>query len=514
MTELWLRPWALAAPHHRVPLAPRATAIPLEHHGPVWIYRAQGGAGIEGAEVAGFAGPTEARRLSLMPLALRHARPLVVGTPGGQTALSWQGAPERPDMQATPATPAEEDAQALMLRAEEVWDRLADVDAALADPARLWSELHRRWTDTSDAPPTMDVIVRHARDLDRTLTQLEAHPRRFLRRTHARLPLARVQELDRRAMLWLVRQPGETLAERAGDTQRLLAVAREESFDTLENRVLRAYAVLAEARARDYLRRNPARRSSPRARRVECYGRRCGRLARELAARGVRLAEPGCMPNFVLQQNPAYRAVWEGWEELLRVERKRDDLWRWQARSWEEFCTLLVMVALTALPGARLIAGAPIVFREEQDRGSWVSHDNPLGVIYLPEAGVVIELARGLYPGGRLADLGAPLWLRFGRVGDTQGFLRRLAVWPLWDIAGGLVSQELEELAGLLPGLRSAELAGGLVLRPASLREAVVADALREGMAEVLTLGVEGAALARGLALLGESIAARVAEVD
>lgn len=510
MTELWLRPWALLARNHICPTAPGHLTVPEGHRAPLWLYRREGGGAGDGAEVAGFAAGDDPRRLQLLPLPLSYARPLKLQVDGGQASLSWLEVPERPPDRPTPASDAEARAQALMLRAEEVWDRLADVDAALADPARLWDELRRRWMDAEDAPPTMDVIVRHSRALARTLDQLEAHPRRFLRRTHARLPLARVQELDRKAMLWLARQPGDTLAERAGDTQRLLAVAREENFDTLENRVLRAYTELAELRARDYLRRNPARRQSSRARAVERYGRRCARLARDLVGRGVRRAEPGCLPNFVLQQNPAYRAIWLGWEDLLRAERTRDELWRWQARSWEEFCALALMVALTGLPGAQLIAGAPILFRDEQQQGSWVVHDNPLGVVHLPAQGVVVELARGLFTGRRLADLGAPLWIRVGRVGDTEGFLARLAIWPIWDATGGLVPGEEVELAALLPRLGVGELAGGIVLRPA---DDAGPETARAGPADALTLGVEGASLAEGLATLGELLARRLAEV-
>ena len=53
--------------------------------------------------------------------------------------------------------------------------------------------------------------------------------------------LDRVQEMDRASMRWLSKQPGTTLAQRAGSDQRVLAIVRKENFDTLENRVLHAY---------------------------------------------------------------------------------------------------------------------------------------------------------------------------------------------------------------------------------------------------------------------------------
>ena len=61
-----------------------------------------------------------------------------------------------------------------------------------------------------------------------------------------------MQEVDRQSMAWLIRQPGETIAERGGDRQRIQAVVREENFNTLENRILLSYAQMAHHVARDY----------------------------------------------------------------------------------------------------------------------------------------------------------------------------------------------------------------------------------------------------------------------
>jgi hypothetical protein len=275
-------------------------------------------------------------------------------------------------------------------------------------------------------------------------------------------------------MAWLVRQPGETLAERAGDQQRVLAVTREENFDTLENRVLRAYCDLAAHVARDYLELYRAKHSTTRARRVEAFGRANRRLARQLSERGVRLAEPGLTPNFVLQHNVHYQKIWTCWHELLDRDRVLDELWRWQARSWEEFCALAVVVALVGMSGAKLIAAAPLEFLDEQDRGCWITHDNPLAAFYLPEQKIVVEVRYRMHnPDRRLSDFAAPIWVRYGRSGDVTGFLGNIAVWPIWDIRGGLVKGEVEELERVLSLGARTNLVGGVVLRPSQGEEDV-----------------------------------------
>ncbi len=516
MAELWLRPWALLNTdrQHRRALTNEDVDISIGQRAALWLYEPKReGVQVNGRRdateaVVGFALESDARRLTLMPIPLRTKPGFVLSTGGRNIRVVWPGLPERPPANLEPQTDEEMEAQRLMLRVRAVWARLKDVDVALADPAKLWPEIRRRWMEKGgDDKPEMDVIVRHTFHLRRIIDQLGRMPRRTLRRTHQQVPISRVQEMDRRAIRWLVRQPGETLAERAGNLQRVLAVAREDNLDTLENRVLRAYCELAAHVAREYLDLNRRKRHTTRARKVEDFGRSCRRLARDLAERGVRVAEPGVTPNFVLQQNANYHQVWKSWLELLDRDRVLDELWRWQARSWEEFCVVAVMVALIGLPGVKLIATAPIDFLQEQRRGCWITHDNPLADVYLPEQRFVVELRyRMQRPGSRRSDFAAPIWLRFGRTGDVSGFSAYVAVWPIWDVRGGTISGEIEELEEVLKrGLRS-NIVAGLVLRPTPFEGNSETQTSYRG--RVVTIGTEGPALWDGLKALTDFLTA------
>lgn len=511
--ELWLRPWARFAPNRRLALTGIETAVPGDHSGPALIYNRRASPPLIDAHhdiaervfimkergAPGIAAHDVETSLSLLPFPVRRRPGFEVSTEEGRCKLVWDDAPEKPRPGEDPQNESEQLAFDLMLRAEAVWDRIGDVEDALADPARLWETMRRRWTEFDAQEPRMDVIVRHAQDLARVLDTLESRPRRILRRIHRQLPVGRVQEIDRRAMLWLARQPGETLAERAGDDQRVLAVAREENFDTLENRVLRAYGELAHRHCREYLERNRTRRQTRRARLVDAYGKRCARMARDLAERGVRRAEPGLTPNFVLQQNPLYHRIWNAWLELIDRERAKDELWRWQARSWEEFCTLAIMVALIGVPGAQLVSSAPLWFRDEHRRGRWIEADAPLGVVFLPAADLIVEVQSGPRE-DRLSGLGAPLWLRIGKAGETKGILSRVAVWPIWSPLGGLVPGEAEEVSAVLEHAAGDRPSGGIVIRPAQSHESTEEDVVAEVLA--LTIGTEGAALRGALSAI------------
>jgi general stress protein 26 len=508
--EIWHRPWARFAPHRRQALHPGEVALPHGHAASVWLYHLRGTPPVlDGRPAPDIAEPAAqmqqrtadgadqvATQLSLLPFPVRRRPGVQVGQIGAARSLIlWPDAPERPPEEHEPTTEEELRAQSLMLRVLAVWDRIEDVRDALTDPVNLWQTLRARWLSQGTEPPRMDVIVVHAKEVAQALDRIESAPRRILRRVHRLVPVARVQEIDRRAMLWLARQPGEGLAERAGDDQRLLAVAREENFDTLENRVLRAYCELAARHARDYLDRNRSRRQTRRARLVEGFGKRCRRIARDLSARGVRRAEPGVTPNFVLQQNPTYHRIWTAWAELRNHKRERDELWRWQSRSWEEFSALALVVALMQLKGAKVVAAAPLWFRDEHLRGRWIEADTPLAVVHLPGRGLIVELQTK--PAGvALGNLGAPLWLRVGRLDDEQAILQRVAVWPLWAPNGGLVEGEAAELSRVLTAA-GGTVGAGLAIRPAATPDRAEFDV--SGGAMALALGTEGPALSEAL---------------
>jgi hypothetical protein len=451
------------------------------------------------------------RSIFILALPLRPSARVALTVGSTTWQLTMPAMHDRPSETEEPATPAQYQAHALLARVLAVWARLRDVELCLADPATIWPRLAVQWLDAESHPaPRMDPIVSHARRLGRTLALLDRAPRRVLRRQHRPVPLDRVQEMDRRSMLWLVRQPGTSLVEQAGDRQRILAVAREQSFDTLENRVLHSYARLAHGVAREYdtrQRRGGAATAALRLEQVRRYSKTCRRLAADLRERGVREAPADATPNFVLQNNASYRSIWDAWRELLGRARVVDELWRWQARSWEEFCALAAVVALQSCPGARVIATSPLLFRDEQDQGRWLRHVNPLAVFYLPEEDVIVEVAFDPGYQGPLRYLGAPIWLRFGRLDDTHGFLRRCAIWPIWDAHGGLVDGEVERVERLLGApLLTERPGGGIVVRPVADGHSAAVEHGPTGRAVGLAMSPEGEARVAGITLLREAL--------
>ena len=153
-----------------------------DHRAGLWLFTptakaiAVNGSTETGEPVLGFDHSTLPRTLLHLPLPLRRHPPTSIKFEGKDVLIQWPSVPERPPTKHTPQNDEEARAHELFLRARSVWDRLRDVDSALGDPAVLWQELRRRWTSDDYAEPQMDVIVRHAINLRRTIDELDRAP--------------------------------------------------------------------------------------------------------------------------------------------------------------------------------------------------------------------------------------------------------------------------------------------------------------------------------------------------
>jgi hypothetical protein len=236
-----------------------------------------------------------------------------------------------------------------------------------------WDRLRARWlhraAHTEDAP--RDLIVEHAEQLPNRVNETAERPRRVLKRTRQLMAIDRIQELDNACMEWLIRQPGLTVAEKAGPRQRLKGIAREENHDTLENRVLKDFLRLSIEEAQAYLRANKRHGQSERVRLVGRYHALCHRHHRELCAVGIGNPTHPVTPNYVLQQDARYRVIWRAYREILSAEQRKDDLWRWQRRLWADFARLAIVVAIDHLSARQRITLSPLHIRREQANGRW-----------------------------------------------------------------------------------------------------------------------------------------------
>ncbi len=419
-----------------------------------------------------------------------------------------EGLPFRPKTNVDPKTTQEYEAAAALGRMNQVVARLMELEAALDDPEKVWSRLLEAWQRAeNEENPRMAEIVRQARDILPRLHSLEKGIRRVLRRTREMTPLSRVQEMDRASMLWIARQPGRTLAERAGSRQRMLAIVRHENFDTLENRVLHAYVVLAADVAREWIQEHQSASTSTRYRIVADYRRYCRHLMRVFSDLGIGRAGPGITPNYVLTDNRDYRMVYNAWLRLIRREREIDDLWAWQAQSWTDFCTLAVTLSLFTLDEADLVAQSPVLWNSEAITGRWFEQDNPLAVFWLRETGRIVEVqARPKTVSSRQAAVRAHVWLRITDI-KGDGMPRRIPVWTIHCFQPGDMTAEVQQAARSLQMAQQIRgvniMKNGLVLSQAFGSPQVEETDAGGCIVRGLSLDAVGDSLARGMRELG-----------
>ena len=396
--------------------------------------------------------------------------------------------------------------------------RMQDFETCLSDGLDPWSHVQKLWLGPK-APrdPTMDVLIQHERKYRTTWSDIAEHTRRLLTRKRELVALSRVQELDVQCMQWLSRQPGKTLAERAGGRQRIMAFARYENRNTLENRIFLDLMVRTGAAARDYLAMNHGRTgqsSSPgtsRIRLVEAYMRECSHIQMELILQGVLRQTGPVQPNYVLLYDQRYRQVWTAWQEIIQRERVADDLWRWQRRAWTEFCKAVIAVSLLWIYGAERFFAAPLLVTNEHLRGNWLIHDDPLIVVAHWEKGWAAELLSGNsdeVPKTQ-RELCASFWLRYADLNGGPYYY--LAIWTIHSIGSKPSLSEIVDSAN--KGFRMlsdhGQLAGGIVL----LSQIEALEKTKTERAEFITgcaFGPDDRQLIKALEYLSDDLRSRI----
>lgn len=188
-----------------------------------------------------------------------------------------------------------------------------------------WQEVTETFTCKS---PRAGLETTLARELPTVLTQIFDRLRKVLRQERELQPVGRVEQLDATCLRWLTRQPGYTVAQKAGPRQRVLAVVRRENYDILENRVLRDLLLRTERLTERWLEENE--KAFPNHETVKAVKRLVNLCRKGLeleVLQGVSPLHDVPKPNYVLTQDTLYRRIWDAY--LLVVEHYRliEGLW-------------------------------------------------------------------------------------------------------------------------------------------------------------------------------------------
>lgn len=327
--------------------------------------------------------------------------------------------------------------QELFRFGEYVCDRGVGTDedawpsSILPDPGRLrsgrvsgvwlpWSAvfefLHH---DQREAPSSLILTI--CEGVSRDLEVLVRKPRMFLQRVRRKVPLGQAQQLDGTCLSWLIKRPGRTAIEKAGSAQAILAVVRQESFDTLENQVLKTFLMRAGRACCEYLRDSAEYRDTARFKTVEKFGRSVVRYEQFEVFNGVRKVSRAISPNYVLQHDERYSKIWKAYQDLVRRQATLEHLYEWRSRAYRDLVRLLFSTAIWSL-SHQSAAGK----QADSGQGLWIRKK--------PEAGSVFESTG--WPGPALVGGPDGCWLTM--IAPENLSRASYMGFPIRDIVGGL----------------------------------------------------------------------------
>jgi Domain of unknown function (DUF2357). len=249
-----------------------------------------------------------------------------------------------------------------------------------------WQEIYKYLNLLSGemSEPHMALIVHIAEKMRKRLGPTVRMARKILLRERTLLPVERITETDTSCLRWYIRQPGENMAQKAAaHRQSLLGIARKESFDTLENRVLKDFLLRCKLASQRYITVEVGHQfqQSSRGKSVRQFQHLCGELITDSSLQNVTPLRSRVRPNYVLQNDARYREVWQSYQRLLRQEDEEDRSWDWQSRTWADIVRLLTGAALSNMedktshgnmPFAKPLLQASMYIHKEQRLGSRV----------------------------------------------------------------------------------------------------------------------------------------------
>ncbi len=235
--------------------------------------------------------------------------------------------------------------------------------------------------------PRMALIVKISEKMQEILEKISRNPRRRLMRDNQLQNIQKIQEIDSNSLRWIARQPGRTIPEKGGTKQKIMAVVRVSSFDTLENRIFKDFLKRSIEASFKYIREyNHFENSkSTRFRNVKKFNILSQKIINAPFLNDVQKIESIIQPNYVLQSGEHYKDLWKWYQRLVKQDYEIDNAWAWQSRLWSNIATLLVSIVLSGGSAGedneqkknnhieiKPISNSEARFRSEQIFGSWL----------------------------------------------------------------------------------------------------------------------------------------------
>lgn len=202
--------------------------------------------------------------------------------------------------------------------------------------------------DEENKEPPETVISRVAQHQYYAVQSTLEKIRKMLRRERQQTHVSKIQQIDTQCLVWWTRQPGITPAQKAGMKQKLLAVVRNESYDILENRVLKEVLKLCVAYCRRYLKQYDSDQFHG-SDRIQAVRRLYNTAQQGLQMDVMQSISPlGGMPqpNYVLLHDKNYSQVWTIYRNLLNQTALMEYIWKNRISFFQQYLLFCLSCSL------------------------------------------------------------------------------------------------------------------------------------------------------------------------
>ena len=218
------------------------------------------------------------------------------------------------------------------------------------------NRLIRQYCD-NDEKISRSRILAIAEKASEPLSRIASKLRKNLINTRKLLPVERINAMDGKCLEYLLRLEGNTLREKAQKNKmRFLGLAKEETYNLLENRVLKDFLERCITKSTQYIieikdksNNNSAFADSPLSRQMNVFKQRCQDLTQKSPLAAVPRQPSLPKPNFVLQKDPDYKKIWQMYLDLIHEKRDLDKTIYCQQNLFQDICDLLINAALCDL---------------------------------------------------------------------------------------------------------------------------------------------------------------------
>lgn len=334
-----------------------------------------------------------------------------------------------------------------------------------------------RWKESVQGDePRSSLIVRLERDgnFRKALESVCSQPRKILSRQRTMMSISRIQEVDPACIRWLVRQPGISLAQKAGPRQEAMGIIRVENADTPENRVVRDLLLRACDACSLYIKENRRFVGHDRVWHIKRFRRELQQMLKESEVADARPLVGRAIPNYVLQYDPRYSLLWKIYLLLLRQQKQQDDVWRWRQRTWAEHVSMAFLASLKEFASIKCFDHADVLIRTEQINGCFIDPRCYIPAIPINRSGQSCwidfirreQLDKYPYTPNGLQEL-SPDFIIAIRIESSHKLLAVLGVWTILDYG---LSESCDQI--YLDSLQNSlkhhvdNIVNGLILRP------------------------------------------------